>query len=295
MYKKTNYDYVKKCRALKRLKRDSSTSSKSSLESAVDSWSLKKKPYSIDRIDNLESTKTTISRDNSVCSIDSLQCTKSDAESNICSVDTLDSAKSNKIAVTEKSHNIKIEIECQDKNNLTLKEKLQDWCVNNIFTLRNSTTSQLLKILYSEGHDELPRTAETLLKTKKFTNETRIIKTAKLNNGLYTYFGIAEVLTLMIDPEIYNDDQIEILVNIDGMPIYKYSDKQFWPILMKIYHRDFLCKPGIVALYCGDSKPYSINEYMHDFVEETNKLMEICEQGTLFSSAGSRRYDGLLC
>ncbi|OXU24750.1 hypothetical protein TSAR_002052 [Trichomalopsis sarcophagae] len=78
------------------------------------------------------------------------------------------------------------QIEYQDKNNLTLKEKLQD-----CYELHNVLTH----------------------------------------------------------PEIYNDAEIEILVNIDGMPLYKNSDQQFWPILMKIYHRDFLCKLGIV-LYC---------------------------------------------
>lgn len=79
------------------------------------------------------------------------------------------------------------------------------------------------------------------------------------------------VLSFMIKPEIYIEDQIDILVNIDGMPVYKNSDKQFWPILIKIYHRNYLCKPGIVALYCGDSKPNYMDEYMSDFIDETIK------------------------
>lgn len=113
-------------------------------------------------------------------------------------------------------------------------------------------------MLYDEGHADLPRTAETLLKTKTFSNTSKIMKTGKLNNGLYTYFGILKVLHLMIKPKIYKEDNIEILVNIDGMPIYKNSNQQFWPILMKIYHEDCTCKPGILAIYCGDSKPKSV-------------------------------------
>lgn len=77
----------------------------------------------------------------------------------------------------------------------------------------------------------------------------------------------------MLKSENYEEDRIEILINIDGLPIYRNSDFQFWPVLMKIHHEQYISKPGAVALFCGDSKPNSMEEFLEDFVEEVNKLI----------------------
>lgn len=155
-----------------------------------------------------------------------------------------------------------------------LRDKLKDWIMNNIFHVKNKAISELLKILISEGHTELPKTAETLLQTKKFSNKPRIMKTARGNNGLFMYFGLEEVLSKMLSSNIYVEKKIRILVNIDGVPIYKNSSQQFWPILIEIFHEDYICNPGIVAIYWGDSKPNDVDEYMEQFIQEANKLTE---------------------
>ena len=148
-----------------------------------------------------------------------------------------------------------------------MKEKLSIWAVNNIFNLRNTTTTELLNILNEAGHSELPKTAETLLETKKCVNNSIIIPSAKGNNGIYTYFGIKNVLKKMLNSANYEDSKVKILVNIDGIPIYEKSTQQFWPILIKIFHTNYTCSPGIVALYCGDSKkPASVDQYLEDFI-----------------------------
>lgn len=46
-----------------------------------------------------------------------------------------------------------------------------------------------------------------------------------------------------------------------------------WPILLTVYHRNYESKPVTVALYCGDSKPYSAKNYLKDFVKEANKYI----------------------
>lgn len=155
----------------------------------------------------------------------------------------------------------------------TLRDKLQDWSINHIFILRNAAITDLLRILYDEGHTELPRTAETLLKTKKFSHPTKIIPTGKSNNGMYTYFGIEEILKIMLRSGSYNESYIVVLVNTDGASMYKSSNKQCWPIQIKIFHQDYVCKPATIALYCGDSKPKYMKDFLTDFVDEANKLI----------------------
>lgn len=48
----------------------------------------------------------------------------------------------------------------------------------------------------------------------------------------YIYFSLEKILKLMIKSEIQMEDVIEILINIDGVQIYKNSKQQFWPILI---------------------------------------------------------------
>lgn len=53
---------------------------------------------------------------------------------------------------------------------------------------------------------------------------------------------------------------IEILINIDGIPISKSSGDQFWPILGKIGNGRNQ-KVFTIGLYCGIAKPESCDIY----------------------------------
>lgn len=64
---------------------------------------------------------------------------------------------------------------------------------------------------------------------------------------------------------------VSLSVNVDGLPIFKSSGAQFWPILAKAEG----CDPFIVALYSGKSKPLPLQDYLEDFVEEMNRLSTI--------------------
>ena len=141
------------------------------------------------------------------------------------------------------------------------------------FTLRNAAITELLQLLRIEGYADLPKCAKTLLKSNNASKEIKIIQTAKGHNGSYSYFGIEEVLSKMIQSNDYNESFLHILVNIDGMSIYKNSNKQFWPILIKIYHEGYTCRPAAMALYCGDAKPLRVEDLLSDFVDESTSLI----------------------
>ncbi|XP_065664679.1 uncharacterized protein LOC136086313 [Hydra vulgaris] len=62
-------------------------------------------------------------------------------------------------------------------------------------------------------------------------------------------------------------------VNIDGLPLFRSSNGQLWPILGLIeYHQNNIQKnksPFIIGLFYGKSKPSNCNEFLKKFVEES--------------------------
>jgi len=114
---------------------------------------------------------------------------------------------------------------------LTLSQKLKYWALSNITVLTNKCISELLNILRSEGHINLPRRAESLLGTCH-ARPTQIMMTKRGNEGFYIYIGIEEALKKRINENNYKEGKIHILVNIDGIPLFRSSRQQFWPILI---------------------------------------------------------------
>ena len=66
--------------------------------------------------------------------------------------------------------------------------------------------------------------------------------------------------------------------NIDGLPLYKSSSGQIWPILARIKNLTYN-KPFTVALFYVKSKPSNLHEYLTEFCEE---LKECFDTGFVF-------------
>ncbi|XP_043483546.1 uncharacterized protein LOC122512008 [Leptopilina heterotoma] len=96
------------------------------------------------------------------------------------------------------------------------------------------------------------------------------MKSKKETNGTYIYLGITNILKNSIFPEniAFPGNVIKLLINIDGLPLYNKSSIQVWPILVQILHPDYYCKPFLAGIFCGDSKPEDVEEFLYDFVEE---------------------------
>lgn len=54
---------------------------------------------------------------------------------------------------------------------------------------------------------------------------------------------------------------IAINISIDGLPIFKSSKSEFWPILFNIYGTR--ATPKIFGLYLGNGKPKKVKERNH--------------------------------
>jgi len=65
---------------------------------------------------------------------------------------------------------------------------------------------------------------------------------------------------------VCNTSPLTLLFNFDGLPLFKSSSTELWPITRLVQHVSHT--PFVVALYWGANKPASLCEYLHDFVNE---------------------------
>lgn len=70
------------------------------------------------------------------------------------------------------------------------------------------------------------------------------------DGGLYWHRGLKESLHLKLQGVKYIPQKISLNINVDGLPIAKASNAQFWPILFNIHELYFL-EPAVIGIYCG--------------------------------------------
>lgn len=132
--------------------------------------------------------------------------------------------------------------------------------------MNHQTINGLLQILRFHNVSNIPKDARTLLKTPK----KHVVH--DIAGGTHWYNGIGTNLTLIYSGKSNIPNEIELMFNIDGLPISKSSLSQFWPILGQIYKSDY--EPFFVSIFHGYSKPKDVNEYLEPFVAELNDLLE---------------------
>lgn len=140
--------------------------------------------------------------------------------------------------------------------------QLASWAVQ--FGITLTALGSLLSIL-RVPFPNLPRDPRTLLKTPRNENVKDI------EGGQYFHFGIVASLTKILTNMSCKFGEgvasLYLQVNIDGLPLFKSSSIQFWPILCRVC-QPFLSEPVIVGLYCGVKKPTNLDEYLKDFIDE---------------------------
>lgn len=90
----------------------------------------------------------------------------------------------------------------------------------------------------------------------------RILSRGILKKIIYLYF--------IIDPHFYIEDNLELIVHVDGMDVFNKTKKGFWSVMGKVFSNLYMAKPFLIALYYGNSKPYSARDFLKEFVEEVN-------------------------
>lgn len=114
--------------------------------------------------------------------------------------------------------------------NEPLSQSLASWAVK--FKIPHVALNDLLKILKTHDDSSLPQDARSLLQTPRNYN----IKC--IEPGYYYHFGLQNCLKNIIstwDPlKLLNLNCVEVLINIDGLPLSKSASNQFYAVLQMI-------------------------------------------------------------
>ena len=156
--------------------------------------------------------------------------------------------------------------EFSDDSECRLNDKLAKWALD--FNISKDAVSALLHIL-NGYHPGLPLDSRTLLKTPDTSKS--LIK--NITGGCYYHFGIINGLKKLVDGGLVisstGDDTklIQLQINVDGLPVYKSTNYQLWPIVGMVVNASAKI-PFVIGVFGGHKKPGDISEYLHDFVEE---------------------------
>jgi len=151
-----------------------------------------------------------------------------------------------------------------------LQKDLAMWAIDHKLT--HAAIGGLLGIL-RKWFNDLPKDPRTLL----HTNTSLISR--EVAGGSYCHIGIANGISDKISKSSASGSgTVALQVNVDGLPLYKSSSAQLWPILgMVENYRDFELSrecgsPFVIGVFHGHSKPLDLDEYLRDFVDEAKKL-----------------------
>ncbi|KYN12111.1 hypothetical protein ALC57_15725, partial [Trachymyrmex cornetzi] len=155
------------------------------------------------------------------------------------------------------------------------------WAI--MFNIFHVALKALLVILRKYTNHAFVKDPRTLLKTPR---HTAIIK---MGLGEYCHFGIKNALKNMLDEYMTItgkiNDNLDILINIDGLPISKSNISALWPIILKSVF--------IVGVYFGQTKPQSNNDFLQPFVDEAISLIN---NGLFYNNINVRiNLHGLIC
>lgn len=153
-------------------------------------------------------------------------------------------------------------------------DDLKTWAIES-----NVNHKQINLLLHSlkRYHPEIPLDARTLLNMPVTSSIVTIISNS--SNAQFVYLGIQNNLSYQLDSGLHNiltnisATSIQLVCNVDGIPITKSTSAQFWPILCMVYLKDYRCPPFPVAIYYGNTKPVSLDQYLQDFINEINVLI----------------------
>ena len=183
--------------------------------------------------------------------------------------------------IDDTTENESPESESDVEEHCDLTGKLAKWGVENNCT--RSSINQLLQILRESDHI-LSKDSRTLLQMPQ------VIITEDKSNGTYKYFGMKEQLIHFHKESLSHLSHINLIVNVDGVPLFKSSQQQFWSILVFVEN---LVDVFIVAIFYGNSKPNPLNDFLADFINE----MKILKNDDLVITAKKNYYsiDKMFC
>lgn len=142
------------------------------------------------------------------------------------------------------------------KNENESKSDFEDdpaiWSVEHKIT-HTALKALLLTLKKHSCFSTLSLDARTILKIPRQQDIRTVVP------GSYHHFGLIESIKQILSSVKENIDCLKIAVNIDGLPLTKSSQQQFWPILGSVmpYGNVFM-----IGLYHGYEKPKDTNDFL---------------------------------
>lgn len=163
--------------------------------------------------------------------------------------------------------------ESSEEDDLDLGQKLAGWAVD--YRIPHVAFNSLLTTL-RQYHSNLPKDSRTLLHT------VRSVSTQNLAGGSYYHIGLKNGVISILDniPNSSYLQDLSVKINIDGLPLFKSSNIQLWPILGIIDQLPGK-EPFIIGLFSGTKKPNCPNEFLEAFIAEL-KILE--KDGLLYGN-----------
>lgn len=121
------------------------------------------------------------------------------------------------------------DVSTENSSTQNSQEELRNWSLK--YNIAKRAVNELLKILKNSGLKWLPNDSRTLCKTPRSTN------VIQLAGGKYWYNGIKNNLQRIFS-NLEKSTIIQLNFNVDGVPLFKSSNTQFWPILANIHSSD---------------------------------------------------------
>ena len=128
--------------------------------------------------------------------------------------------------------------------------------------------NDLFRILRAHGVQNIPKDCRTAKKS------LRKVVVQPMGLGSYFHFGVEKELVKNISLLKTTSDLVQLKFNVDGLPLYNSSPIDFWPILCQACVGGQWSHVFPVALYCGKSKPASVEDFLREFIEECTSIVE---------------------
>ena len=177
--------------------------------------------------------------------------------------------------------------------NGTIQQKLRNWATSNINCITRKAIDELLLVFRSENYTTMPLSSKTFFKSNVSSIEPEIILNTHNKFGEYKYVGIEKMLNFVIDPNIFIDKEISLLIHIDGVTLYNKTKKNAWTILGKVNNAGYDAKPFLLGLYYGEGKPKNVVDFLMDLVKEINHLT--ANGVTIKNTTFSFKIDAFVC
>ena len=152
------------------------------------------------------------------------------------------------------------------EQNLRVRSKLKTWATS--FQINQMALKELISIWNERLPNLLPQDPRTLLKTPRIISIETIDE-----NGHYWHQGLELCLKNYLQSVPNIPSTISLNINVDGLPIYKSSKQEFWPIISNIHELPNV-KPMVIGIYSGYGKPGDVNNFLRRFVEEIKQVLE---------------------